>query len=417
MTNDERMTNDPMTNDERTDSLSPDLVILSSFRHWSFVILWSFVIGHSSFTRGGFPMSERTPLYEAAAQAGAVFAETAGWLVPAHYGEGAAEYYHTRRHAGFFDVSHHGQVELSGPDAVGFLHNLCTNDINRLAPGTGCEAFLTTAQAKVVARALVYRGRLPDGRDVLWLDVGPGLAGNVLQHLDRYLITEQVELAERTRELAQLHLAGPAAPAVVKQALGEDVPDLAELQHVERTLPGGAAGHVRRHDPLGVPGYDLVCPAGQAGVLWQVLVAAGARPAGLDAYEVLRVEAGTPVNGTDIDETQLPQELGRTDRAVSFTKGCYIGQETVARIRTYGHVNRSLVGLKLAGSGTVPAGARLLRDGKEVGHITSAVESPRLGTAIALAYVRRGSQEPGTVLEVEGGRRTAIVAALPFAGT
>ena len=113
------------------------------------------------------------------------------------------------------------------------------------------------------------------------------------------------------------------------------------------------------------------------------------------------MEAGTPVYGRDIDETNLPQEVARVERTISFTKGCYIGQETVARIRTYGHVNRTLVGLQLDGETAVPLGTKLFHADKEVGHITSSAVSPRLGQAIALAYVRRGSQEPGTRLEVE----------------
>lgn len=363
-------------------------------------------------------MSERTPLYDSAARAGAVFLEDAGWLMPAHFGDVATEYRQAREGAALFDISHHGKVEMTGADAARFLHNLCTNEIIKLPVDAGCEAFLTTAQAKVVADVLVWHLQAPDGQESLWLDLAPGTAEKVVEHLDRFIISEQVELTDRSREFAQLHLAGPEAKAVLGKALREEMPHLQDLQQMTARFGAEAACQIRRHDPLGLLGYDLVCRNGAAAVVWQALLEAGARPAGLAAYEVLRVEAGTPVDGVDISEANLPQEIGRTERAVSFNKGCYIGQETVARLRTYGHVNRSLVGLKLVTDEAVPRGSRLYRDGKDVGEVTSAVRSPRLQRGIALAYVRRGSQEPGTVLEVETpqGRRAAEVAPLPFTG-
>jgi folate-binding protein YgfZ len=364
-------------------------------------------------------MSITSPLAKQVGDAGAVFEEDAGWLMAAHFGDPNAEYRLACADAVVFDVSNWGKVEVSGADAASFLHNLSTNDVLRLPPGSGCEAFLPTGQARIVAHGLIYRLRSPEGRESFWLDLAPGHAENVLKHLDHYLIAEQVELADWTREFAQLHLAGAQAHAVLGRALGAPPPALGHLQHTLALFGGSVPCQVRRHDPLGLPGYDLVCPAGGGPTVWQRLREAGATPAGLQGYHVLRVEAGTPLYGIDIDETNLPQEVGRTDQAVSLTKGCYIGQETIARIRTYGHVNRSLVGLRLAAEGAAPRGARVLRHGKEVGAVTSSAVSPRLGAPVALAYVRRGNEEPGTVLEVESGglRWRAEVASLPFTGT
>ena len=357
-------------------------------------------------------MAELTPLHEWAARAGAAFREDAGWLLPAHFGDPASEYRHALRDAALFEVSHRGKLEMTGPDAAGFLHNLCTNDVRTLPPGSGREAFLTTGQAKVVAHVLIYHVSAPES---LWLDVAPGMAAKVAQHLEHYHITEQFDLGDRTHASAQFHLAGPAAATVLKRAL-PGVPHLEVLQNAT-ALAGAAGCQVRRNEPLGVPGYDVLCPQEHAVTVWQALNDAGAAPAGLETYQVLRVEAGTPEYGLDIDESNLPQEVGRTERAVSFTKGCYIGQETVARIRTYGHVNRSLVGLRLAGQSPATRGARLWHQGKEVGQVTSSVLSLRFG-AIALAYVRRGSNEPGTGLEVEAGESLvkAEVVLLPFSG-
>jgi glycine cleavage system T protein len=358
---------------------------------------------------------ERTPLYGTASGEGAVFGQYFGWDMPSEYGDISAEYDSSCRCAALFDISHHGKTEVREADAAAFLHNLCTNEVKNLPAGSGCEAFLTTAQAKIAAFVVIYRGAQQD-RGAFSLDTGPGWGEKVFNHLNRYLISEQVELSDRTHDLAQMHLAGPQAREMLARALENKLPELLELQHVTERI-AGVDCQLRRREPLGLLGYDLLCEKDRAASVWRALVAAGARPAGLKAYDTLRIEAGTPIYGPDIDDTNLPQEIGRVDRTISFTKGCYIGQETVARIRTYGHVNRSLVGLKLAEPGSVPAGGKLFQADKEAGRITSSALSPRLGQ-IALAYVRKGSHEPGTMLELEtaDGRRSAQVTCLPFTG-
>jgi folate-binding protein YgfZ len=355
-------------------------------------------------------MPEKSPLHDQTARAGAEFTEDAGWLMPGAFGDVVAEYRAACEGAALFDVSHRGKVVADGDDAVKFLQNLCSNDVARVPTGSGCEAFFTNMHAKVVGHALVYRLQ-KNGGETLWLDTVPGLAEKLVKHLDHYLISEQVELADRTREFAQLHLAGPKAPSVLEKVWGEKPAGLQPLQHalVESC-------HIRRNDPLGVPGYDIVCPAHEAPAVWTKLLQAGAAPAGLRAHELLRVEAGTPVHGKDFDEANIALEVGRTRQAISYAKGCFLGQEPLVRIRDLGHVNRILTGVKTQEDEALPKGARLYREDKEVGQVTSSVVSPRLGSALALAYLRRGSQEPGTVVEVEtaAGRRPAVVSALPF---
>lgn len=362
-------------------------------------------------------MPEKSPLYEMTRQSGAAFLETCGRSMPSDYGDAVAEYHCARQDAALFDISHHGQIEASGADAASFLHNLCTNEVKNLPAGAGCEAFLTTGQAKIVAFVVIYHALNSQAHHVFFLDAGPGMAEKVLGHLNRYLISEQVELANRTHDVAMMHVAGPRARQALERARGERIPELVELRHTTLTI-AGADCQVRRHQPLGLLGYDLLCERDRAAAVWSTLLAAGARPAGLQAYDTLRIEAGTPLYGRDIDDTNLPQEVTRAEQTISFTKGCYIGQETVARIRTYGHVNRLLVGLKLSGEAPASFGATLLHMGKEVGRVTSSVVSPRLGQPIALAYVRRGSHEPGTILELEAstGRQSGEVVSLPFTG-
>ena len=325
-----------------------------------------------------------------------------------------AEYAAACDRAAVFDQSSHGKIAAVGKEALFFLHNLCTNDIKNLAAGAGCEAFLTNARARTLAHVYLYR-LPPETPPYIWLDAGPGMGAKVFTHLDRHLISEQVELADRTRDFAQAHLCGPEARAVLEKALGGPVGELGELRHEERPSGSGTV-QVRRHDLLNLPGYDLLWPVEGAAAFWEALTRAGAAPAGLEAFEVLRIEAGVPRYGVEMTEERFVVEVGRTLRAISYNKGCYLGQEPIVMARDRGHVNRTLLGLKLPEGGPVAVGAKVWRGEQEVGQVTSSVVSPRLGKAVALAYLRRGNQEPGTALEVEaeGGRRPATVAPLPL---
>jgi glycine cleavage system aminomethyltransferase T len=240
-------------------------------------------------------MSKETPLH--AQHGSAAFTEEAGWVVPGHFGDPAGEYATVRTGAVVFDRSHHGKIEAIGNDALVFLHNLSTNNVKALSPGTGCEAFFCTPTAKVVSHGYIYRLPPAGKRETLWLDVAPGLDEKTFRHLDRYIIGEDVTLTDRTPALAQVHLAGPDAARVLSAALGEEPG--AWVRGAFHTLPSGIT--LRCTDPLGLPGYDLLCPAEQGGALWQKLVGNGARPAGRAAWEILRIEAGTPVYGMDMD--------------------------------------------------------------------------------------------------------------------
>jgi folate-binding protein YgfZ len=358
-------------------------------------------------------VARHTPLHEQTAAAGAVFVEHTGWLVPAHFGDPRAEYAAARAAVALFDVSPRGKIGAEGKDAVVFLHNLSTNDVKGMPPGTSQEVFFCNATAKVVGHGWVYRGT-PDGRrERLWLDVDDGQGEKVFRHLDHYLIGEDVALTDQTVELAQFHLAGPGAERALGAFLGAATIVGAGWFGMDFRLHGEPV-QVRNTRALGWESSTLLCPPGAAAVLWQRLIEAGARPAGRDAWNVLRVEAGLPEYGTDIDESTFAPETGRLD-AISYQKGCYLGQEPIVMARDRGVVQRTLMGL-LVGDEPAPAGSLLYRDGKEVGRVTSSVVSPRLGCAVALGYVKRGSQAPGTELQLEtgGGRRTVKVEKLPL---
>lgn len=321
--------------------------------------------------------------------------------------------------AALFEQSHRGKLEVSGPDAPTFLSNLSTNDVQQLPLGGGCETYFCDHRAKVLAHALAYHV-LVEGKHAFWLDVAVCRKDALLQHLDRHLISEQVELIDHTATFAQFHLAGPAARSVLEKVIGSAIPELSEFLHMERTLGMHSTCHIRRYDPLGVPGYDLVCRIERADAVRQMLQAAGATLGGADAYEILRVENVTPLDGIDIDENRFVMEVARAPRAVCYTKGCFLGQEPIVMARDRaGHINRAFLPLKVLEGGVIPSGAKLFAGVAEVGLVTSSVLSPRFGAAIALGYVRRGFQSPGLQLHAETpeGRRLLEVLPGPSAAT
>jgi len=359
-------------------------------------------------------MARPTPLTELFRQSGATFTDVAGWETPQHFGNSTKEHRAAVNGAAIFDRTAAGKIEVAGKDAPGFLHNLCTNDINNLPLGGGCEAYFCDHRAKVLAHAFIYHV-LSAGRHAFWLDVTPGFNEKVLQHLDKHLISEAVELVDQTEQFAEIHLAGPRTKSILEAALGEPLPDLEEFQHMERTFGSTATCHIRRHDPLSVPGFDIVCLNERAAGVWRMLQSAGALPAGEAAHEILRVEAGTPVYGVDIGEDRFVMEVARALRAVSYTKGCYLGQEPIVMARDRaGFVNRTFLGVKVLEGGTLSAGTKLFRDGGEAGLITSSVQSPRLKAPLALGYIRRGNQEAGLRLEAETPDGKRPVEVLPF---
>jgi folate-binding protein YgfZ len=291
-----------------------------------------------------------------------------------------AEYDRVRSAAGLFDTSDRGKLELFGPEAPNFLQNLSTNDVVNLPLGGGCEAFFLTPTAKIVDHALIYHTRMSDGQDALWLDVAPRRAPSLLSYLERYHIAENFEIADRTGEFAQFHLAGPDARSVLHRATGGELPDLEALQHMERTIANSAVCHIRRYDALALTGFDIVCLVERAGEVRAALIAAGAAPAGAECYNILRVEAGAPLIGIDMDESRFVLEVGRPD-AICHTKGCYLGQEPIVMARDRaGHVNRSLRGLKLSADPSAPKTKLFSEAGQDVGVTASSARlcAPRL---------------------------------------
>jgi folate-binding protein YgfZ len=330
--------------------------------------------------------------------------------------ETTREYWQVHEGAGLIDISQRGRIELMGPDAASFLHNLTTNDIRNLPAGAGCEIFLTNAKGKVVASGWVYHLCADDQPPTFWLDIDPAAAENAVQHLNKYLISEQVEIVDRTNELAQFCLIGPKALQISAKACGQNLAGWREMQCGSILLPDSLSIQLRFHRRFGVECVETISSRDQSSRISNLLTQAGAPMIRGETLEILRVEAGVPAYGIDMDENTLAPEVGRTDRAISYTKGCYLGQETIVRIRDLGHVNRTLLGLKVEGESVMPRGSKIFRDDKEVGEVRSSVLSPLLKTVIGLAYLYRGCQMPGTRVEVAvgAGRVPAEVTSLPF---
>ena len=308
--------------------------------------------------------------------------------------------------AGLLDFSDRTKIELTGTDRLTFLHNFCTNNVSQLAPGTGCEAFLTDVHGKIVAHVFVFCGE-----SSLILDAVAGQAAKIAEHLDRYLIREDVQIDDRTEDWGELFLSGAEAPGMLRRLGTQDPPTQplshTPLSHTDVQIAEQAVV-VRSVGLLGGNGLLIQCQCQAVAALTDSLLDAGATLCEAEAFDTARIEAGTPLFGRDITDANLPQEVDRNERTISFTKGCYLGQETVARIDALGHVNQTLCGVRFQGQVVPEIGTELMLDDKKVGRVTSATYSPQLAAPLALAYVRRGHNSVGAALSSSIGAAEVI---------
>ncbi len=300
------------------------------------------------------------------------------------------------------------EIHFTGADRGRFLHNLCTNDVLRLEPGRGCEAFVTNVQGKTIGHGLVFCES-----DRLAYVSSAGQASVLMPHWDRYLITEDVQLVDRSPELCHWLVLGPDAAMVVQRATQADglaAQGMRPLDH--RTVHGESSDAQVRFTPmLAAQAYLLAGSAGDRKFWRERMVAAGAEAAPVELFQMARLEACWPWFGWDITDRNLPQEVDRDALAISFRKGCYLGQETVARIDALGHVNRLLTRLESSDTLTPAPGTPLLLDGQTVGQVTSSAFSPSRGKGLVLAYVRCSARTPGLVLVTPEGSPLTVDAA------
>ncbi len=401
---------------------------------------------------------------------GARFAELNGAEIVNDYGDWLAEHAALRRSVGVLDLSGRSRICLTGADRVRFLHGQVTNDVKKLRVGEGCYAAITTNKGKMESDLNIF-----SLADELLLDFEPGLTEKISKRLEKFIVADDVQIVDVAPHYGLLSVQGPQAEKVVR-AIGlsgwgerprephvQTNPDgsseasphqfpvkaldsvkisdatLGEIylmNHARLFLQGpGSRGHESAHSSstnsqrrltsaaTDCLGCDLFVPNSSLGAVADKLIAAakqiGGRACGWQAFETARIEAGIPRFGLDMDETNIPLECGVENRAVSYNKGCYIGQEVINRIHNVGHVTRELRGLRPADDlKSLPArGDKLFRDGKEIGYLTSAVKSPALDAIIALGYVRREANQTGTelVLRTTAGESSAKIVELPFA--
>jgi folate-binding protein YgfZ len=327
----------------------------------------------------------------------------------------AGAYDAARRRAAFLDRSHRGRIVVSGTERASYLQGLFTNDIVALKAGQGCYTAYLTAQGRMIADLYAY-----ELGDVMLLTMTGGVKDGVMAKLDQFIFSEDVQLGDVTGTFAQIAIVGPdAAPVVASIVNGvtdEALRGMTEHGNARGEWAGGAAIVTRVVDP-GETGFDLFVEHAQAGTLKTMLLAAGVVELDEATAEAVRVESGIPLFGRDMDEETIPLEAGIESRAISFTKGCYVGQEVIIRVlhRGHGRVARKLVGLTLDGDGVPEAGAAIRIGDREIGNVTSAVSSPALHRPIALGYVHRDFLEAGTRVTV--GDQRATVTALPFVAT
>lgn len=314
--------------------------------------------------------------------------EYRGVRLPMRFDERAAEYDRVRASAGLFDRSDRGLLVVAGRDRKDWLHNLVTNAVKTLDAGGGNYAFGCDVRGRVLFDLNVLA--LPES---LWLDVDRLAAPGLLEHLERYQITEDVMLADESDAYARLAVAGPSA-AQIAAAIGVAnfvaLPALGHVKLLAEACVGMDTGSARlvRHDFCGQPGFELIAARGDAHHWWERLAAAGARPAGHDVLDVLRIEAGVPWFGRDIDEQVLPPETGQVERGISYHKGCYLGQEIIERMRSHGSLARRLMRLRVREARDLPLPAAMRQGEKEVGRITSLVRHPREPFLVGLGYLR-----------------------------
>lgn len=351
----------------------------------------------------------RTPLHEVHRALGARFEDYHGWDLPERFREPAAEVAAARRGAALFDLSFRPALRVIGNDRSRFLQGMLTNDVRGLAAGRGCHAAMLTPKGRVRTDLRVFAAP-----DHFRLEVEVDRRAALLEALGKHIIAEDVRVMEETDRTGLLAIRGPESPARLHQALPGLLPET-EHHWVEQVWNGVAVVLTRLADRIDPDGFEIRLPAEALVDLWHRLVDAGAEPAGMSALEILRVEAGLPRAGADLDESVLAPEAALED-AFHPDKGCYIGQEVVARVRDRGHVNRRFAGFRILADRVPRKGDPVLEQGAEIGLVTSAVFSPGLGTPIALGYIRSEFVGPGRRLQIRSadGLLPAVVASLPF---
>jgi folate-binding protein YgfZ len=344
-----------------------------------------------------------TPLGLHHQQSGAELGVWFGCALPNHFGDWQREYWFAHKSVALIDKNYRAYLSFTGPDRVRYLNAILTNNIKDLLPSHGTVSLLLNPQGHIVAEIETYT--LPDSLFCISYQM---IRERLVETLDKYIIMDDVTLTDETARYGSLAVEGPQTARIVQDLAGVDLTAFAQFDRRDVSV-GSIPCSVVRRSPGEFVGAEFLTERSHLESLWQILkdraVASGGGPIGYTALSAVRLEQGIPWFGYDFGEKQIPHEAGLEHSHISYTKGCYTGQEIVERVRSRGQVNRRRVSLVFTGS--VPAPGELLAaEGKEAGYVTRAAFSPRLSAPIGMGYVRRESNSPGTVLQWQGGTAT-----------
>ena len=356
----------------------------------------------------------RIPLASFWENQGATLKKEKDWEIPSVFKDFASECEAVRKGVGFLDLSYRGKIEVTGKDRAIFLHRLLTNDILSLGLGSGCYAALLNARGQILADMNLYVFA-----NSILLEMEGGLEKKLIQQLEKFHITEELELRDVTDQWILLSLQGPKSEALMGALIHGPVRVGQEFHHTNCSILDIPVTLIC-HSVTGEKGFHLLIPQEKGEPIAKRLLEMGRlygiRPVGCGAAEILRIEAGIPRYGIEMDETVILSETGLDAVAASETKGCYPGQEVVARIKTYGGLNRKLTGLVFDKVVLPKMGDKILKKDQEIGWVTSACHSPTLGKGIALAYLHKGNFEAGHEVLIHSPHQSlsAKTTSLPF---
>lgn len=357
---------------------------------------------------------KQLPLNKVHESLGANLQEISGWLVPTDYGDKLSEYKAVRENVGIIDLSSRGKLKLSGKDHLKFLQGMLSNDIVKLEESQGMSATILTVKGRMVADMKVYKDK-----DSVLIDLEPGLNQKVADLLTKFRLSYKADIEDLSENIGVISIQGPNSKILLDKLLDEEISSMPENSLIKKDFKGLDLTIIKVNR-TGEEGFDLYIDNKELENLWEDISKSGQefdiKPLGYDALNILRIEAGLPIYDIDMDETNIPIEAGLWD-ALNFEKGCYVGQEVVARIKWRGHVNWHLVGFECEGETVPNVGDEIFDGERKIGRITSSTLSPILNKPLCLGYIRREFNDKGTKVSIklsDGSELGAEVVELPF---
>ena len=343
----------------------------------------------------------KTPLYKKAEAAEARFGSFWNWTLPRVYSSVAAEYDAANNGVVINDSSYVGRLKAVGEDVLDLLNRISTNKVDSLKPEQGAPTVLTNEKGRIIDLISLFHVD-----DYILLFTGPSASDRVGQWIDKYTIIEDITLTDITDCTVMLSLFGPDALKFFKDVTGEDISLMPDCSFRKVEMIGSEVSVVR-WDIRSLPGIHVIIPRQNAEQIWDMVVARGALPMGMDAFDVLRIEAHFPAYGKELGQLYNPLEAG-LEGTISFTKGCYIGQEVIARLDSYNKVQKHLVALEFPAQSVVKEGMPLYLEDQEVGIVTSVAEVPSTGRIVGMGYLKRSVCHEGSKVKLAVNAEYAV---------